>query len=166
MGLDITAHRKISLLDLAPNDDACEHGGFRVFNAAGFASRASDLITDAAYSSAEQMSFSLSYGGYNDWRETLARLAGYSAAPDSDDDRHAHSAGAWQARGGPFWELINYSDCEGVIGTAVSTKLAKDFADHEEGIKAATTDVFFHKRYDLFRAAFEMATDGGCVEFH
>ena len=36
-----------------------------------------------------------------------------------------------EKEGLPFVELINFSDCEGVIGPEVAAKLAKDFADYE-----------------------------------
>jgi len=74
--------------------------------------------------------FARSYGGYNMWREQLAKMAGYELTeydgPFKQKDK-AHAAGAWDKSEGPFWELILFSDCEGVIGTAVCKKLAKDF---------------------------------------
>ena len=54
------------------------------------------------------------------WNE-LATLAGYAGADD-----------AWERTDGPFWELINFSDCEGVIGPKTSAKLAGDFAAFQE----------------------------------
>ena len=62
-----------------------------------------------------------SYSGYNEWRDHLARMAvGMSAKKIW--------ASGWK---GPFVELINFPDNEGVIGPVVAAKLAKDFAEFE-----------------------------------
>ena len=76
-----------------------------------------------------------SYSGYGAWREKLAQLAGYEPIPYSrsyGDTKEfmSYSAAAWKSKGGPFWELINFSDCEGYIGSVDAAKLYKDFADY------------------------------------
>lgn len=102
-----------------------------------------------------------SYSGYNVWRDMLARYAGYPSAS------HVHEQS--DPGDGPFIELINFADNEGYIGPVVSAKLAKDFADHESAIIAkaeADGETWFIELYRKWRAAFAMAADGGCVEFH
>src|SRR3972149_5024711 len=65
---------------------------------------------DGYYTYAEKLSFRAgTYSSYNQWRDQLAQLAQ-----------------------GAFLELINFSDCEGAIGSKTSTKLLKDFQDHEQ----------------------------------
>jgi hypothetical protein len=71
----------------------------------------------------------------------------------------------WNGAQGPFSELIHFSDCEGVIGTAVSKKLAADFAAFDEKAKAAGNERYYAK-YQEWRKAFEMAANGGAVDFH
>jgi hypothetical protein len=67
-----------------------------------------------------------SYGGYNQWRDELAKLAGY---PPHPREKHSlHQSSACEVQSGPFWELLTFSDCEGTIGPKIATKLAKDFA--------------------------------------
>ena len=102
-----------------------------------------------------------SYGSYNQWRQKLAALV--DTTPEA----------AWSGRyRGPFWELINFSDCEGVIGPVVSAKLAKDFRDHRQKAEAFEAprlhsgDEWFISIYRDFQLAFEIASAGGAVQFH
>lgn len=108
-----------------------------------------------------------SYGGYNNWREDLAKLAGY---PALECERHGvagrHDAGAWEADGGLFHELIHFSDCEGTIGPVTSAKLAKDFADFQDRADAFGDD-YWRDKYAEWRKAFETAAkENGAVSFH
>lgn len=108
-----------------------------------------------------------SYGGYNRWREQLAELAGW---PKTSYEQYgtqwpSWAASAWNAESGPFWELINFSDCEGTIGPKHCAKLAKDFAGHQAKADAHD-DERFRKLYAEWRAAFELAADSGAVSFH
>lgn len=108
-----------------------------------------------------------SYGAYNGWREQLAELAGWPRTTHVlfGVDDHCYTAGAWSAAGGPFWELINFSDCEGVIGPATSAKLAKDFSDFQEKVDLHP-DEWFKKKYSEWRKSFELAANNGVVVFH
>lgn len=106
------------------------------------------------------------YGGYNAWREQLAKLAGYEEAEHEawGVRQRLHAASAWAATSGPFWELIMFSDCEGTIGPVVSTKLAKDFADYDERAKAIGGR--FYEEYESWRDAFAAVAGNGFVNFH
>lgn len=55
--------------------------------------------------------------------------------------------------------------CEGVIGSSVSAKLAKDFADFQKDADAHE-DRNFREKYAEWRKEFEMAADDGAVSFH
>jgi len=163
MGLDITAYKQ---LKIEPNA-AKEEDGSPVdwkrhvwiqpatvkWTNDNFPGRA-DPIQGGIYSASDSFGFRAgSYGGYNAWRDWLARLAGYPSA-----------AAVWEDNlQGPFAELINFADNEGVIGTTACAKLAKDFADHADKAGTAGYDA---KLYQEWRTAFEMAADGGCVDFH
>ncbi|WP_122448718.1 hypothetical protein [Pseudomonas viridiflava] len=108
-----------------------------------------------------------SYGGYNRWRNELAQMAGY---PLTEYDTHygkkaeGYDAGAWAAGSGPFFEQIQFSDCEGTIGPVVSAKLAKDYEEFAE--RAESVGGRFWEKYQEWRAAFDAAADGGAVVFH
>ena len=77
-----------------------------------------------------------SYGGYNEWRRTLAEIVGYPQKVGKT--RTGADVGAWEAQSGPFWELIYFSDCEGYIGGSVLEKLHKDFLDWHDRINEWT----------------------------
>jgi hypothetical protein len=167
MGLDVSWYRRVKL---EPDAELDEDGSpvdwlnlVRVDEPVSFPERCAD-IAPGIYSSADHGSFRAgSYSGYNQWREELAELAGYPALVIAGGGKE-HSHGAWQADSGPFFELINFSDCEGVIGTAVSAKLAKDFADNQT--KADEVGGYFAEQYARWRNAFEQAAQGGFVDFH
>jgi hypothetical protein len=102
-----------------------------------------------------------SYIGYNQWRDHLARMA--------------HGMSAEQVWSGgveseAFLELINFSDCEGLIGPQVSAKLAQDFEDHEAKAEAYAETIedgdWWIDRYRQWWRAFQMASDNGAVQFH
>lgn len=157
MGLDITAYKDIQkvtgayVLDGEPVDGA---GNELDYNShvticinEPFKDRADDLIDGTVCTFSEAFEFRAgSYSGYSIWREKLAELAN------------------WPKVKGPFWELICFSDCEGVIGPKTSAKLAKDFADYQKKADDHKDD-YFRERYNDWRKAFEMASQNGMVDF-
>lgn len=177
MGLDITAYKQLTKLDVLFNEDGEPvnpdtrepiDAYVKVWENPDFPGRAEGLQSGAAYSYTDAMDGGrMGYGRYNGWRETLARVAGY---PAQEVERYGskekrHDAGVWSAPSGPFWELINFSDCEGTIGPVIAAKLAKDFAAHDARAKEAGDD-HFYDAYQLMREAFEFAADNGAVLFH
>lgn len=179
MGLDITFFRKLTPIDCVfdidgepidpvsrqPIDDYVRLRS----NDEHFPGRADDINFKLIYSAAEEnRKFGLSYSGYFVWRDILAKIAGYpltmrrSTFPHETTE-HTYAAGAWAASGGPFWELIYFSDCEGTLGTATCAKLAKDFADFQDAADAVT-EGWFKNSYNIARAGFEMAADGGAAK--
>jgi hypothetical protein len=96
---------------------------------------------------------SMGYGSYNRWRDWLAKLAGWDNAND-----------CWNATEGPFWELINFSDCEGTIGTDACQKLLKDFNDYAERAHANTTG-FEYEHYDDVHEGLKLAAQDGALKF-
>ena len=179
MGLDITAYQGLKKVDnpLLDSDGYPENYDTETKFGVNphYTERMEGVDPDAVYQYEDSFGFRAgSYGGYNAWREELAKLAGY--APVSVDEysigkpRLRHDHGAWNQTEGPFWELIHFSDCEGVIGPVVATKLAKEFAEWDERAKthSATIDRgdWFYPLYREWRKAFEMAAQNGAVDFH
>lgn len=156
MGLDITAYRQIKPVRKQKDADDYPEGHTRFWIIKDFAAVADDVKEKTLYSFTEDFGFRAgSYGGYNAWRTWLAGLVG--TTPDA----------AWAGQyHGPFAELINFSDCEGVIGSKTAAKLAKDFAEFDAKAKAADKDGYNYGRYEAWRKAMEMAADGGAVSFH
>lgn len=152
MGLDVFSYSGLELVD-ADRDASDDGGKVKFYIEDFFAERANDIVHEGVYRYETTYHFRAgSYKGYNRWRNQLAIMAGFA----SDDD-------AFQAYGGPFWELIHFSDCQGVIGTEVAKKLANDFAQYEE--QAKVIDDYFYDRYADFKRAFELAANNGAVRF-
>jgi len=165
MGLSITAHSKLGEF-VAPevSEEMEDEGGFIfLFVHKPESSNQSDGIKTGAYrvvDDCEKTRFRAgSYSGYNAWRNDLARIAGYPAPSNGRHDR-----GAWEANGGPFWELINFSDCEGLVGPDTSAKLHNDFLTY--GPASLRESEYFHDTYRSFKQAFLLASKGGFVKFH
>jgi len=72
----------------------------------------------------------------------------------------------------PFYELANFTDSEGTLGTAVCKKLHEDFIAHREKCSAFIEkwndpdQRRFLEKYDDWTAATKLASDGGCIRFH
>lgn len=168
MGLDITAYGKIQRIEPQPEYEDTPDDVARLYVNPDFPGRADD-IEDGYYTYGTSHDFAAgSYGGYNVWRNQLAELAGYPAVRHEagyKPPEMSHAAAAWEVDAGPFWELIHFADNEGCIGTAVSAKLAKDFAEFQSKADAHP-DGLFWSRYAEWRRAFELAADGGAVDFH
>lgn len=166
MGLDIVALRRIKLEPAAALDEDGEPVDWKKHHHI----RASEIewtegnwpgrtepIKPGIYSAGEERHFKAgSYIGYSHWRGWLAREAG-----------HGSPEAIWDADNpsGPFVELIKFADNEGIIGSVVAAKLAKDFAEHEVRIIGTDRSSDFAAKYREWRKAFEMAADGGCVLF-
>ncbi|AWH87137.1 hypothetical protein [Limnobaculum parvum] len=179
MGLNITAYHQLNKIDTLFDDD-----GLPIDNATGkplainyfqaelnsnFPGRADEIDDGAVYTYSNSMEFSAgTYRNYNNWRDDLAKLAGYSLGSRDDHglDRKSYRVACLNSEQGPFSELINFSDCGGVIGTAVSAKLAKDFANFNQRAQSFSEDTYFYAKYIQWHTAFELASDNGAVDFH
>ena len=160
MGLDITAYSHLKAVPRKEGDDVRDYV-FRPRPHDAFPGRTEGLDCESDYIGDAKLSFCAgSYGGYSQWREWLARVAGYPSINDIWDGK---------VPSGPFVELINFSDCEGTIGPVVAAKLAKDFADFDEKARAddhSPDPTFYYERYKLWRQAFEIAAMNGAVDLH
>jgi hypothetical protein len=174
MGLDVTAYSKIKPMAAGKGFDKdgnflWSEGTMQAVVNPDFPSQAADLTDEAAYRySKAEYCWSSGYGGYNWWREELAKVAGHPLGPIERYGKieHCHAASVWNdPKPGPFVELINFSDCEGCIGPAACAKLAKDFAEFQAKADAHP-DQRFRDGYAKWRKGFELAADHGCVRFH
>ena len=167
MGLDIAAYRQIRLVGTEPDIESYEdkydwkktdyiHPGI---NGPEFHEHIGDLVAGGVYAYAETMNFRAgSYSGYNQWRDELARyMLGVSAKEVwKSPDKYKHL---------PFYYLINFSDCEGVISGPVAEKLYHDFTE-AQGRADQHKDSWWRELYAKWRQAFEFANDDGYVDFH
>ena len=94
----------------------------------------------------------------------LQRLARSPCKNGCRYERRKIWASGWN---GPFVELINFPDNEGVIGPVVAAKLAKDFAEFEhraEEYSASIPDgTDWLENYREWKCAFEMTAKDGAV---
>ena len=174
MGLDIIAHKCIVEATGSEAFDEegelkWEEGWFQVYVNPDYPDRAKNISGGLAYKSKEKIGFRAgSYSGYSRWRNDLAKLAGYAenSYMKHGSECQSYDKTVWDdPKPGPFMELINFSDCEGVIDNEISSKLASDFAEFQSKANA-TDDEYFIQKYNDWRKAFELASDRGCVEFH
>ena len=164
MGLQITAYSRLEKV----RDEDVELGEYHqpidkrivtFFNNPDFPYHIADIVFGDFYiTKGEQYSFRAgSYSGYSDWRNWLARVAGYQDANE-----------VWSKKQlGAFVELINFSDCEGTIGPIIAAKLAKDFKEYEEKAKAIKDQLpFALERYYDWKKCCEIAAKKGAIKFH
>lgn len=179
MGLDVTAYSKLRKIDCvfnaegAPIDpqtkEPLDYDNYVLpYHNPDFPGRADDIEDKACYGFADSTYVTCgAYSRYFRWRDNLAQLAGYPLGhyEQYGQEYDSYCVACWNGETGPFSELINFSDCEGTIGSAVAKKLCADFAAHQEQADAHA-DEYFRRKYGEWRAAFELAADGGCVQFH
>lgn len=180
MGLDVTAFKGLYLPEPALVEDedgfiAKPDGSTLTFDEylkpwenTAFPGSCKGLQTGAIYlHTGREHMWSSSYHSYGNWREQLAKLAEYPMEPyqayKGATAQLMHVAGAWSSDKGPFWELVNFSDCEGTLGTEVCRKLLRDFIQFEH--KAATMRESFQAGYQTWKRTFEFASDNGAVDF-
>jgi hypothetical protein len=121
-----------------------------------FPGRTEGLEQDAIYAYAHYEEFRAgSTRAYGEWRDTLARLAGYEGwLPVWRKPPPLRS---------PFVELIRFHDCAGVIGPVVAAKLARDFAAFRERAERIGGDFF--ELYVVWQRAFELTAGNGALRF-
>jgi hypothetical protein len=111
----------------------------------------------------EQHSFRAGpYGGYNWWREHLSRFA-LGVKPNAVWENPRRFAGR------PFAELINFTDCDGRIGTRLAAKLVADFRAQADRAAAYAATIeqgqSFLENYRDFARAFALAAQEGALAF-
>lgn len=176
MGVDIRAYTNIRKIDAVfdadgePLDPVTKEpmpDALKLWVNPDYPERAADVVDKGVYEYDACVGHaSYGYGGYNMWRDHLAKLAGWPLGSYQQYGRawESYAASAWQADGGKLWELINFSDCEGTIGPAVCAKIAAELRE------LAATDPQFprsHDRqfFDEMLEIFEAAAGSGCVVF-
>lgn len=158
MGLDITAYKDAEHQHGdSPSEEDYDLGRFWVYG--GEFPERLDGMPEGTYSGVAVTGFRAgSYSGYNYFRERLSMI-GLDAMPE---EVWAHPA---TYQGKPFFELVQFSDCEGAIGPKSSAKLADDFDLYRErAMKELPSG--WTEAYDLWRFAFRAVAGNGFVIFH
>lgn len=134
-----------------------------------FESHFGDLKEDVLYTYEDKYCFCAgSYNGYSQWRNVLAPFVGYEQDISDYYEKYPYSFGVWKNyTEGDFYELLNFSDCEGCIGKEYSKKLYQDFVKNKDDFyEYFKEEPYYIKKYNDFMLAFQFASENGCVEFH
>lgn len=100
------------------------------------------------------------YSYYNEWRRQLCAMATGMTPKQVWQTNHTETTRAL-----PFYSLIDFSDCCGVIGLYTSRVLSEQFAQFQPKVDVVP-DTDFRELYADFRRAFELALEQGVVIFH
>jgi hypothetical protein len=177
MGLDISAYNNIKFVSELPyipdsedeiDWDSVDDDLIVLHQNESFPTHCSDL-KDGVYGGNEVHSFRAgSYSGYSLFRDFLSCT--FLGIPSMEQYFHPT-----EIKNKPFYELVDFTDCDGVIGTELSAKLYKDFVDNEAEFLVKLSDNFrktdwefkgFKRVYLDFKQAFELASNNGFVKFH
>ncbi|QTG87257.1 hypothetical protein [Bacillus amyloliquefaciens] len=157
MGLDIKAFKNLKVIKNPPyHEDEGElieiqwtPGDSMKWSEKHFPGRGEGVNPDKVYTWEDSFSFCAgSYVDYGKWRSQLVKFIG--------------------SEGNAFRELINFADNEGVIGSVVSKKLAKDFKEYEDEARKFSVmveDPLWFELYGEWKKAFELAAENGAVDF-
>lgn len=88
------------------------------------------------------------YSSFRNWLSILAEI-GHVSEP-----------------GDPFYEVLIFSDCEGVINSAISNKLFVDFVRFHAKAKASPKAEYYICAYESMMRAFQIASLNGAVSFN
>lgn len=180
MGLDISACSKVTVFPPSETE-VMEEMGVELMDAwvnSDFPNHMHDYLGDveenrikySVDSESDGYNFRAgSYSGYNRFRTLLCQAINGITAEElwQRGDMASHL---------PFYMLINFSDCEGVIGGSVAEELHRDFVQNREEFVAylnqkAGTDENIEPEnwislYDEWTKAFAIAADEGLLFFH
>jgi len=114
-----------------------------------------------------------SYHLYNQFRDTLCWLANDRSAMDLI--MVANIENGRNIAGDHFYELIFFSDAQGILDSNVCQHLYREFIVWRSRISLAVSTIppqsdfdyaaWFMETYDHFCTAFRIASDGGCLYF-
>lgn len=165
MGVDIVAFKNVTLIEVCDSvyeyedkyDDWNKYT--RAYCNQDFPGRADPIVHNGVYSfESSENTYSSSYGSYNNWREELCKMA-LNVEPVAVWERPE----VYQKMLAPFYELIDFSDCEGVIGSVWCAKLSSDFAHYQD--MADKMPDWFRAGYSKLRKAFDIGSQNGFVSF-
>lgn len=168
-GLDITAYDKLAIVQSPKLDKYGEPSGDNEIRLkpADFPERYAGLERGKIYKFGSQFQFRAgSYSGYNAWRNELAKLAGYrpTAHMNHDKAEQRYDLTVWLLKKGPFWELIDFSDSDGVIGPQSCKRIYADFVQFKDAA-ARHPDQEFRTSYDNWFKAFAKCANNGALIF-
>jgi hypothetical protein len=175
MGLDIRAVSKIELEDTAEvkavkdamfmsqGDEVYEmHPDIRKYPE--YSMHTQDMVDGVYHETSESKSesMSLSYGGYNGFRNEISlALIGAPAKEVWVNEQYYKES--------PAYKLINFSDCEGLFGPTVSKEIHEQLvANRDKYVEhlRANSNHYDIEYYDKLTRIFGLGADDGIIMFH
>ena len=154
MGLDITAYsniKKRELLEYEEGEYYFSNSGFIQSNMPNIENKEIQIEFD------EEFGFRAgSYSGYNRFRNELCLVSNNISAEKLWNSENENLK---------FYWFVNFTDCDGYIGTSYCKILYDEFYKYEKGIKLIL-DKYYHQTYDNFKEAFRLGANNGLVDFH
>jgi hypothetical protein len=187
MGLDITAYSNIKRADDQTRED---DDAIRLWKHRDFPDHLG--IDEGVYETTPETrthKFGAGpYSAYNRFRNKLAQCTLGVTSDSVWEDELSYASK-------PFYNLINFSDCDGTIGPDMSADLYQDFVENRErfirnlrqeidftketdnplslepefilDLNLEESDIeYYIEQYDELTRAFELAKDNGIVDFH
>lgn len=151
MGLDVTAYKNIKIVEDEEPEYYFSNTGFPQSNMNDLENKEIQIDFD------EEFDFRAgSYGGYNKFRNELCISINKISAEE-----------LWASKDETlkFYWLINFTNCDGYIGTSYCEILYDEFCKYEEEVKEKLNE-YWHQSYDNFKEAFRLASGDGLVSFH
>lgn len=173
MGLDITAYKNVKLIENPYMGSTGEPDVWanQVYIDVGNSEweQGDDLEAGRVYEFSDVISvYSSSYSTYGRLRDELARIAGYEPLIAGSKYLGIYSARVWHdchnGKRGILSELINFSDCEGEIGTKSCRKILNDL--HTVSKKTGELNEWDQGLLTDLIQTFEFAAVDGFVQFH
>lgn len=173
MGLDITAYSKLELIEASAtsqDDELYKKGDVFLYDNGSFPNAMFPLVPGIYKLNGTSFGFRAgSYSGYNQFRDLLAECIGTSPQEVWDNPTKHETA--------PFYRLINFSDCEGTIGSVHAAILDMQFRESKKQfvkfLKVKNKQAIIHDYVEYYTAcynnwakAFKLAQNGGAVTFH
>jgi len=157
MGLDVTGYSELKKC----NEDDCEEmyvssGDWEQSNMKEFEGEIKCSVEDTYDFRAG------SYGGYNRFRDELCKTINNVSAQSLWSLAETQKDVAIDM---PFFWLINFTDCDGYIGTSFCEILYNDFCNYEEVFVAKCEDDSYIEKYLDFKEAFKLGKNNGLVIF-
>lgn len=159
MGLDITAYENIEFKEVIEDESEVSfyNGGY--FEQSNM-TEIENKNLEISFSRSHDFRAG-SYGGYGVFRNNLSVIINNRTQDDIFKNCENESIKKL-----PFFYLINFSDCEGYIGTSYCEILYNDFCKHEEEYMEKQEHEYAKEKYLEFKKAFELAKNNGLVNFH
>ena len=164
MGLDTRVYDNVKIADFIKIEDEDDYDFITYVASPSWDFKIKNLEKDRKYNgdrvSLDDIAYS--YGTHNRFREHLIKMMRRNDLVDYKGEI------AWDAlvkeNRLPFYDFINFSDCEGVLDWEINEKIYKDFNDwHNEAKEYFEQDSWAYRNYKSWLSSFDNGRKVGSV---